>query len=403
MFGLNFAPDGDDNGTALAASVRLFEGNYVRVFFLAAILWTFGAAAAGAAPVRIALVIGNSDYATITALRNPTGDARLIQRTLRDQLGFEVIYAENAKKADMERAIAKFGERLAEVGSDAVAIFYYAGHGVQSGGENFLLPIDVTIAREADLTLRSVRAEDVLRQMQGAKTAVKIVILDACRDNPFAASFKMSSGPGLADIALGNTEFTVGYAATAGLQAEDGDGANSPYATALAKYLPTPNKEIFEIFRMVRYDVAEATEGRQLPEARTTMLHALYLNGTPGSGVQVASNDSPKAVAAKTIPTAASLQGRWCQASRSAGPAFFLQITPASLEYVLGDNKVQFGVRKIEPTQTGAVAVHWINKQTPTVLEFGEFSSDGKTMTQIRGRDELGEEWKQYDLRFRRC
>lgn len=375
----------------------------MRTLIFSIALWICGFTTANAAQERIALIIGNSDYVTITALRNPTGDARLIQRTLRDKLGFEVIYTENANKADMERAIAKFGERLAEADANAVAIFYYAGHGVQSGGENFLLPVDITIAREADLTLRSIRAEDVLRQMQGAKAAVKIVILDACRDNPFAAKYTMASGAGLADIALGSTEFTIGYAATAGLQAEDGDGGNSPYATALAKHLPTPNKEIFEIFRLVRYDVAEVTEGRQLPEARTTMLHALYLNGTPGLGVQVASNDSPRVAAVKAIPTAKSLEGRWCQASRSAGPAFTMQITRSSLAYLLGDNKIQYGVRTIEPTDTGAVAMHWINKQTPTVLEFGEFSSDGNSMTQIRGRDELGSDWKQYDRRFRRC
>lgn len=243
---------------------------------------------AQAAGARIALVIGNSNYTAITPLKNPARDARLIRQTLHDKLGFEVIYAENASKAQLERAIGRYGARLAAAGADAVAVFYYAGHGVQSGGENFLLPVDITIAREAELVLRSVRAEDVLRQMQGARAATKIVFLDACRDNPFAARFKMTGGGGLGDIALGNTEFIIGYAATAGLSAEDGDGKNSPYATALAQYLATPNTEISEILRLVRKDVVTATRGRQLPEARTTLLRTLYLNGAPPPEIKVA-------------------------------------------------------------------------------------------------------------------
>ena len=247
---------------------------------------------AQAAGARIALVIGNSNYTAITSLKNPARDAQMIRRTLRDKLGFEVIYAENASKAQLERAVARYGARLASAGPDVVAVFYYAGHAVQSGGENFLLPVDVTVRREAELVLRSVRAEDVLRQMQGAQVAAKIVILDACRDNPFGARFRMQSPTGLGDIALGNSEFIIGYAATAGLSAEDGTGRNSPYALALADHLATPNKEISEILRLVRSDVAASTQGRQLPEARTTLLRALYLNGAPAPEVKVAARSA---------------------------------------------------------------------------------------------------------------
>jgi uncharacterized caspase-like protein len=206
---------------------------------------------AQAAGARIALVIGNSNYTAITSLKNPARDAQMIRRTLRDKLGFEVIYAENASKAKLERAVARYGARLASAGPDVVAVFYHAGHAVQSGGENFLLPVDVTVRREAELVLRSVRAEDVLRQMQGAQVTAKIVILDACRDNPLGARFRMESSTGLGDIALGNSEFIIGYAATAGLSAEDGTGRNSPYAIALVNHLATPNKEISEILRLV--------------------------------------------------------------------------------------------------------------------------------------------------------
>lgn len=266
---------------------------------------------AQAAGARIALVIGNSSYTSITPLKNPARDARLIRQTLHDKLGFEVIYAEDASKAQLERAVARYSDRLALAGPDVIAVFYYAGHAVQSGGENFLLPVDITIHREAELVLRSVRAEDVLRQMQGARAAAKIVILDACRDNPFTARFKMEGGSGLGDIALGNSEFIIGYAATAGLSAEDGDGKNSPYAIALADHLATPNKEISEILRMVRSDVVVSTEGRQLPEARTTLLRALYLNGAPPAPLVVARSVQPATLkAGKTRARVASTPPR---------------------------------------------------------------------------------------------
>lgn len=373
-----------------------------RLLVIAVLAWILGgvSSVALAAQARIALVIGNGDYTTITPLRNPINDARLMRRTLQDQLGFEVIYVEDADQAAMDGAIARFGARLAEAGQGAIAMFYYAGHGVQSGGENFLLPVDIAIAREADLPLKAVRAEDVLRQMEAASSAVKVVILDACRDNPFGARFKLAASKGLADIALGNTEFTIGYAATAGRAAEDGDDANSPYAKALAQHLPAAGKEIFEVFRLVRYDVAEVTGGRQLPEARTTMLRQLYLNRADG-GVQVASATPP--AAAGRVATAFDLRGCWRQAGRSAGPAFTMTITESDISYDLGETKARYGVRSIRPTETGALQMSWLNKQTPMVFEFGEFSSDGRSMTQLRGRDEIAAEWKTYDRRFRRC
>jgi len=275
------------------------------VFIAVGLLFCMAVSPAHAAATRIALVIGNSNYTAITRLKNPARDARLIQRTLRDKLGFEVIYAENAGKAQLERAIARYGARLATAGAGAVAVFYYAGHGVQSGGENFLLPVDIALDREAELVLRSVRAEDVLRQMQGAKASAKIVILDACRDNPFGARFRMEGGGGLGDIALGNSEFIIGYAATSGLSAEDGDGRNSPYAIALARHLATPNQEISEILRMVRSDVVASTKGRQLPEARTTLLRALYLNGVPPAPAPVV---AIRAARSETAPPAGTRQ-----------------------------------------------------------------------------------------------
>lgn len=379
-------------------------------------------AAARAQEVRIALVIGNANYTDITPLKNPVNDARLMRDTLKNELGFKVIYVENADKAAMDKAIRTFGARLAEAGPKGVALFYYAGHGVQSGGQNFLLPLKTQVAREADLRLNAIRAEDVLSYMESAGSAVKIVILDACRDNPFAVRFRITNAPrGLADIALGNAEFTVAYAATAGATAEDGEGANSPYALALAKRLPTPGAEIFDILRLVRIDVSNATDGRQLPEARTTLRREVYFNGADGQRIQTAAVADPpvaaprsrtqapsakpsKAGAAPIRLAAADITGKWCQATRNVEPITAMKISEGALEYEMAEGgKAQFDVRSISLNGDGNIEVRWLNRQVPMVFEFGEFSPDGATMTQIRGRKEVDMDWNVYDRRFRRC
>lgn len=371
--------------------------------------------AAHAQEVRIALVIGNAAYADITPLKNPVNDARLMRDTLKNELGFRVIYVENGDKAQMDKAIREFGARLATAGSKGVALFYYAGHGVQSGGQNFLLPLKTQVVREADLRLNAIRAEDVLSYMESAQSAVKIVILDACRDNPFAVRFRISNASrGLADIALGNSEFTVAYAATAGNTAEDGAGANSPYAMALAKRLPTPDAEIFDILRMVRIDVSNATNGRQLPEARTTLRREVFFNRGSGGKRMAAIEPPPVAlptgraasVAAPKAVKVANLDitGKWCLATRNMEPISALKISSSTLEYELTEGgNTRFGVRSIAPNEFGNIEVRWLNRQVPMVFEFGEFSPDGATMTQIRGRSEVDSDWKTYDRRFRRC
>jgi uncharacterized caspase-like protein len=373
-------------------------------------------AMAHAQEVRIALVIGNAAYTDITPLKNPVNDARLMRDTLKNELGFKVIYVENADKTQMDKAIREFGARLADAGSKGVALFYYAGHGVQSSGQNFLLPLKTQVSREADLRLNAVRAEDVLSYMESAQSAVKIVILDACRDNPFAVRFRISNNSrGLADIALGNSEFTVAYAATAGNTAEDGSGANSPYAQALANRLPTPDAEIFDILRMVRIDVSNATRGRQLPEARTTLRREVYFNRTGGKRAKMVASVEPPLTksqsrvataspAAKVAQAPIDITGKWCQATRNVDAILAMRITDGAIEYdMVEGGKARFGVRSIQPNDDGNVEVRWLNRQVPMVFEFGEFSPDGGTMTQIRGRNEVDADWKTYDRRFRRC
>ena len=222
--------------------------------------------AAAATEQRIALVIGNATYEAGGTLANPVNDARLIRSTL-EQLDFDVVYRENANKAEMEKAIQQFTDRLAKAGSQGVGLVYYAGHGMQSGGENYLLPVDIRLV-EKPTSVFTACAGDVLAQMDSTNAPVKIVILDACRDNPFANSFGAGMPRGLAEVSLGSTEFFVLYAATAGNVAMDGRGANSPFALALASRLGTPNSDLSDAFQLVTNDVSIATGNHQRPDEK---------------------------------------------------------------------------------------------------------------------------------------
>jgi len=215
-----------------------------------------------AAEQRIALVIGNAAYATVPALTNPANDAALMAATLGD-VGFDVVTAPNADRDEMAAAIREFGKRLRAAGPDAVGLFYYAGHGVQANGVNYLIPVDAPIGNEADLETAAVSAQWVLSQMDYAGNALNIVILDACRNNPFAGGFR-SLGSGLARMDAPSGAL-VAYAAAPGQTAADGSGANSPYTAALADAMRTPGLDLQDVFKRVRVAVESATGRAQTP------------------------------------------------------------------------------------------------------------------------------------------
>lgn len=177
---------------------------------------------------RIALVIGNSTYRE-SPLRNPVNDARAMTRTLRD-LRFTVLVHENASKRTMEGAIVEFGRRLAEGG---VGFFYYAGHGLQVRGRNYLVPVDADIDSEAMTRVAAVDVDLLLEQMAEARNRVNVVILDACRNNPFERRLRGASrGLAAVDAARGTL---VAYATAPGSVAADGDGANGLYTEELLR------------------------------------------------------------------------------------------------------------------------------------------------------------------------
>ncbi len=231
---------------------------------LAAAILMFATLGAGrvAADARLALIIGNGAYSDVAPLPNPSNDAALMAASLRN-VGFDVTLVTDAAQDDLIRAISDFGRRLRDAGDDATGLFYYAGHGVQSFGRNYLLPVDIRLQDAADLSLVGVPADAVLRQMFSARNQTNIVILDACRDNPFVAI------PDLTDNGLAEMKAPTGtylaYSTAPGEIAVDGGGSNSPFTEALATRLSTPGVPIETLFREVRVDVIEATEGLQTP------------------------------------------------------------------------------------------------------------------------------------------
>ena len=210
-------------------------------------------AAWGNTESRLALIIGNSSYKS-SPLRNPVNDVRLMEQSLKDA-GFTVLKAENASLRDMRRLVRDFGEKLKANGG--VGLFYFAGHGVQVRGENYLVSVDSDIRAEDEVAEDSVNTSLVLEKMQTAGNRMNIVILDACRNNPFAASSR-SAVNGLAAVNAPSGTL-VAYSTSPGSVAYDGVGANSLYTQYLASALRQPGSRIEDVFKDVRAAVRKET------------------------------------------------------------------------------------------------------------------------------------------------
>lgn len=213
---------------------------------------------------RVALVVGEGGYRFVPRLDNPPNDAALMAHTLQ-AAGFELIGGGaqiDLDKAGFDRVIQAFGRRIE---SADVALFYYAGHGLQVHGTNWLVPVTANPQREADLDFQMVDASLVLKQMQAAGTKLNIVLLDACRNNPFSAGRGLrAAGGGLAQMRAPEGTL-ISYATQPGSVAADGTGRDSPYTLALARAIQTPGLDIFRLFNKVGLDVKQETGGNQLP------------------------------------------------------------------------------------------------------------------------------------------
>ncbi len=267
-------------------------------FFIAIV----SAISAAQAEKRIALVVGNGAYTQAAALKNPANDARAIAAALR-RIGFDVIEGIDLDYSGLRRTIRSYGEKLP--GAET-AVFFYAGHGVQVAGENYLIPVDSQLQSETDLDFATVAVDLVLKQMdRSAKT--KIIILDACRNNPFEAEMARSMGAtrsaalgrGLAEIRpLGGS--MISFATDPGAVAADGEGKNSPFTEALLKHIETPGLEVNVMMARVREDVYHATGERQRPWTNTSLIGEVYL--TPQA--EAPATPPPQAAAPQSQPAA---------------------------------------------------------------------------------------------------
>lgn len=234
----------------------------VRFLIAAAALAFCGWTSAAAEGARVALVIGNSGYDG-GFLPNPVNDANLVSQKL-EAVGFAVTTLVDANENEMERAIVNFTVELQDAGRDSVGFFYYAGHGVQSSGENYLIPVGSNIERRADLGVEAVRLNWLVDQLTDTGNRVNFIVLDACRNNPLPKSIFRSSGTGLAQLDAPVGTF-IGYSTAPGTVAEDGTGSNSPYAAALAQVIETPDLPAELVFKRIRDAVIDTTHGFQVP------------------------------------------------------------------------------------------------------------------------------------------
>jgi Caspase domain len=250
---------------------------YIIAFICA--LMALAQASTAHADKRVALVIGNSAYQHTGALRNPSNDAADITSALQ-RLGFTVTDGRDLDKRAMERSIRQFGVSLE--GAD-IALFFYAGHGIQVGGQNHLVPVDARLAGEGDVDFETLPLSLVLKQMEReAKTS--LVLLDACRDNPLARNLArtmgtraVSVGTGLAEVKTGIGTL-IGFSTQPGNVAADGVGRNSPYAGALLKHIESSGKDVSGILVDVRNDVLKATNGTQVPWEHTSLTGQVYFH-----------------------------------------------------------------------------------------------------------------------------
>ena len=222
---------------------------------------------------RLALVIGNSSYLT-SPLKNPVNDANAIGKEL-EKLGFEVLLYTNLSQKDMINHMREFGEKL--TANKGVGLFFYAGHGMQVNGENYIIPVTANIQKEQDIELEAVNIKRLMGEMDNALNELNIIILDACRDNPFARSFRSSANKGLASTNA-PTGTMVAFSTAPGSVASDGEGANGLYTQELLKAISKENMKIEDVFKEVRKNVYQLSNKEQVPWENSSIFGDFFFN-----------------------------------------------------------------------------------------------------------------------------
>ena len=215
---------------------------------------------------RVALVLANAAYQNVAKLPNPVNDGAVIAATLRNA-GFDVVDSrQDLPAAETRRTLRDFADRARDAD---IAVVYYAGHGIEVDGANYLIPVDAKLERDTDVYDEALSLDRVLLAIEPAKK-LRLVILDACRDNPFSKNMKRTVasraiGQGLAKVEPNSPNMLIAYSAKAGSTAADGDGKNSPFTVALSKHLTTPGLDVRRAFGFVRDEVLKTTSNRQEP------------------------------------------------------------------------------------------------------------------------------------------
>jgi hypothetical protein len=250
---------------------------------------------------RVALVVGQSAYRAVPALPNAGNDARKMAELL-GSAGFDVTAAPDLSQNDMRQAISAFAAKVAASGPDTVALVFYAGHGLQIDGENYLVPVDVDPKREADIPLQAVRLNDLMNTLGALPTRMRIFMLDACRNNPFPA-LSQTAGHGLAIVntKAGAPGSFISFSTSPGSEAEDGSGADSPYTTALLDVAREPNLQLEEAMKRVRLAVYKETNGRQVPWDSSSLTDAFMFISSDAGARQGAAAPKPPSTPAKSV------------------------------------------------------------------------------------------------------
>jgi hypothetical protein len=238
---------------------------------------------------RVALVIGQSNYRAVVPLPNPANDAKAVSQMLTES-GFEVLTAADLSQNELRAKVGDFAAMVSAKGPDTVALVFYAGHGLQIDGENFLVPVDIDPKRETDIPLQAVRLNDILNTLASVPSKTRILLLDSCRNNPFPDINKTAArGLAIVDAKTGAPGTFMSFSTSPGAEAEDGGGVNSPYTTALLAVAKEPGLSIEDTFKRVRVAVNKATEGRQTPWDSSSLTDDFRFVGPAGAGPKLAS------------------------------------------------------------------------------------------------------------------
>ncbi|MET4308117.1 caspase family protein [Bradyrhizobium sp. RT4b] len=247
---------------------------------------------------RVALVIGNSNYKNAPQLQNPDNDAESMAQFL-NSAGFEVVAATDLTQNDMLRVVQDFSAKVSARGPNTVAMVYYAGHGVQLAGENYLVPVDAKVSNPTELVSNSVRLVDVMSTLETIPSRMRIVILDACRNNPFPDVNDAGRGLAIVDAPNGSI---VGYSTAPGAEAQDGTNGHSPYTQAFLNVAREPNVPIEQLFKRVRLEVNQTTSGAQIPWESSSLTSDFTFFGDTAVAATRAPVNAPVVQMASNLP-----------------------------------------------------------------------------------------------------